>query len=847
MTVYTFQGYSISEYTGAAPAIGATFHIRSDFDAATDAITFSINDDDTTLAGSRWSSYDSTLQTGTVSTASGAQIYSGTLRVGWRATFILPDGSTVHVWDVWTGATDGYPIGLISDGELPPGVTFQIGAYDEATTVGTWPTYTTIHTPTADPDLDNTITGGSLNDSLYGGAGNDTVMGGAGNDTVVLGDGNDVFGSYLSETGNDLVYGGAGNDQLIGGPGADTLYGEDGNDTIAGGSGNDCLFGGAGMDQFVITNGHDHDTIDGGTEHDSIWFSNYGGTTYSVTVTYSGTGAGSYSLSSGTDSGIFTSIEGIGGTSFNDTLDATADGGGVYLGGGAGNDVIFGGSGADTLDGGSGADRITAGAGNDLIIGGGGADSLYGGTGDDTFRVYDTDGPGTLILGNSGTDTVEFFATTGTGAHVVYSGAGAFSWWSTSGAPVQLGTATGVDAITGTQYGDWIDAAGQDNTAVSSYATGAGNDSVFGGSAAETMWLGDGNDIAYGNAGTDAIHGEAGDDTLSGGLGADTLDGGAGNDLLIGGADNDSLTTGLGADTLELADGSGHDTVSDFDMTGADTGHATDQLDVSHLTDALGDPVNWSDVTVTDTVGDGTGNAILLFPNGESLTLLGVSVSQVSGKFALHSIGIPCFLAGTRIETVAGPVPVERLRAGDRVITRDGGPSAIIWIGQRHVGAKRLAADPATRPVEIRAGALGNSRPLRVSGQHGVMVLTEAGERLVRARHLLLSGWGGVRQVEGVAGARYFHVLLARHALIGAEGLWAESFWPGPIGGTSFGAAALRDLLTACPALAPAVLGSARVESVYTPRARPMLRRREVTAAACARWAAATRALCCAQ
>ncbi|SOC08656.1 Hint domain-containing protein [Rhodobacter maris] len=948
MTVYTFQGYSISEYTGASPAIGSTFHIRSDFDAATDAITFTITDDDSTLAGSRWGTYDTTQQTGTVTDASGTQLYSGTLRVGWRATFVLPDGSTVHVWDVWTGATDGYPIGLISDGELPPGVTFQIGAYDEATTAATWPSYSTIHTPTADPDLDNTVTGGTLSDSLYGGAGDDTVLGGAGNDTVRLGDGNDVFGDYASETGNDLVYGGAGDDLLIGGPGNDTLYGDEGNDTLSGGTGSDCLFGGAGADEFIVTNGHDHETIDGGTEHDSIWFSDYSGATYTVSVTYSGTGTGSYSFSSGTDSGIFTSIEGIGGTSYNDTLNAAADAGGVYLGGGAGNDVIIGGSGADTLEGGTGNDSITGGAGNDLISGGKGANTLAGGLGDDTFRVYDSNGAGTVIQGDGGTDTIEFYVDSGatTGTFVVYSGAGALSYWVWPAPFTLQGTATGIEGIVGTQYADWIDAATYDNTTTSTYATGAGNDSVYGGSAAETVWLGEGNDIAYGNGGNDAIYGEAGDDTLSGGSGADTLDGGAGNDLfevwagngsatitggtgtdtlkflgdagtgvtltstapdtfsysygtasgivsgveaisgtsygdtidasaaggaitLAGGAGNDVLTggagadrldggtgndlltggagddlfvSGTGADTLGLADGSGQDTVSDFDLTGADSGHASDQLDVSDLTNKLGDPVNWSDVTVSDTAGDGTGDAILLFPNGESLTLTGISPAQVSGKFALHAIGIPCFLSGTLIATPAGPVPIERLRAGDRVTTRDGAPETILWVGQRHVGAARLRADPASRPIEIRIGALGNTRPLRVSGQHGVLLRTEAGERLARARHLLLSGWDGVRQIEDGRGARYYHLLLARHALVGAEGLWAESFWPGPIGCTSFGAGALRDLLAACPALAPALLGGARVESVYAPRVRPMLRRRDVMAENCARWAAATRA-----
>ena len=84
------------------------------------------------------------------------------------------------------------------------------------------------------------------------------------------------------------------------------------------------------------------------------------------------------------------------------------------------------------------------------------------------------------------------------------------------------------------------------------------------------------------------------------------------------------------------------DTVTGFEAP-TDNGDGTytgrDQLDVSGLTSDGGTTVvNTSDVTVTD---DGSGNAILSFPGGEQITLIGVSPSEVDSADELEAMGIP--------------------------------------------------------------------------------------------------------------------------------------------------------------------------------------------------------------
>ncbi|MEM7311740.1 MAG: Ig-like domain-containing protein [Planctomycetota bacterium] len=87
----------------------------------------------------------------------------------------------------------------------------------------------------------------------------------------------------------------------------------------------------------------------------------------------------------------------------------------------------------------------------------------------------------------------------------------------------------------------------------------AGDDQVFGGSAADTINGGDGNDLLSGGGGVDTINGGLGDDVVIAGEGNDNVNGGEGNDTLIGENGDDSLNGDEGNDMLLGA--AGNDTV----------------------------------------------------------------------------------------------------------------------------------------------------------------------------------------------------------------------------------------------------------------------------------------------
>ncbi len=159
-----------------------------------------------------------------------------------------------------------------------------------------------------------------------------------------------------------------------------------------------------------------------------------------------------------------------------------------------------------------------------------------------------------------------------------------------------------------------------------------------------------------------------------------------------------------------------------------------------------------------------------------------------------------CFTRGALILTVNGEVPVERLRVGDKVLTRDHGAQPIRWVGnQTAPGVGKTA------PVRMQAGAMGNRRALTVSPMHRMLLtgwqadlLFGVPEILVPARELVNGDTICRVQVKTVD---YFHIMLDRHEVIYAEGCPSESFAPTAEAMGLFGGSVRAELLVLFPHL----------------------------------------------
>lgn len=148
------------------------------------------------------------------------------------------------------------------------------------------------------------------------------------------------------------------------------------------------------------------------------------------------------------------------------------------------------------------------------------------------------------------------------------------------------------------------------NEGVDKIGGDGGNDFVFGGA---------GNDFVYGGTGNDKVYGGADNDYLSGGAGADQLFGGAGSDRMLG---------GTGIDSFVFENGTGRDSIADFDRVSREKLIFDDQL--------------WGNAALTKTqvvaqhASVIAGSVVFNFGDGDVVTLTGIRT--LSGLSALIEI-----------------------------------------------------------------------------------------------------------------------------------------------------------------------------------------------------------------
>lgn len=251
------------------------------------------------------------------------------------------------------------------------------------------------------------------------------------------------------------------------------------------------------------------------------------------------------------------------------------------------NQVIFV-DGNNTYDGstvaGAGGDTVVAGTGFDTINTGGGATTVNSGTGDATIYLNDTvdgafndkvwiddghalvvaNGTGDVVVAttegqtiNGGSQTSSDFLTvvllpnsdgTASGNDLINAGAayttitddssdntinggsGALTFIGGANITASINTGNGYSVIFGNN-GDNLTLTNQAGaTGATTFVAGAGNETLFGGSATTSILAFGGQDSA---TGADSIVTGAGNDTLSAGLGNETLDGGTGNNIFL--------------------------------------------------------------------------------------------------------------------------------------------------------------------------------------------------------------------------------------------------------------------------------------------------------------------------
>ncbi|MCF6317002.1 MAG: Hint domain-containing protein [Marinosulfonomonas sp.] len=224
-------------------------------------------------------------------------------------------------------------------------------------------------------------------------------------------------------------------------------------------------------------------------------------------------------------------------------------------------------------------------------------------------------------------------------------------------------------------------------------------------------------------------------------------------------------------------------TLNDVDNDGFIRADGSDQVNGSNVTNVwVNDTVTIDGTTHTGTTFYTADGSRYFTPDDGSVLLPGTATSVTfvtsSTQFPVSDLGPPCFTAGTMIETPDGEVRVEDLEIGDLVTTKDHGPQPIRWIGSRKVAGRGEFA-----PILFKAGAIGNTRDLRVSPQHR-MLLQDWRAELFFGEDEVLCVANKLRNDSTILKApcdevEYIHLMFDAHEVIYAEGAPSESLLVG--------------------------------------------------------------------
>jgi hypothetical protein len=155
-------------------------------------------------------------------------------------------------------------------------------------------------------------------------------------------------------------------------------------------------------------------------------------------------------------------------------------------------------------------------------------------------------------------------------------------------------------------------------------------------------------------------------------------------------------------------------------------------------------------------------------PGYASNTLTSLDLTVLS----LLGFDVNCFAAGTRILTCQGDIPVEKLQIGDELVLHGGGAAPIRWIGHRAIELARHPHPESVNPIRIKASALMDGVPRRdliLSPDHALYL----DGALIPAKALIN---GTTIRQEARDKIHYYHIELANHSIIYAEGTPSESY-----------------------------------------------------------------------
>jgi len=392
---------------------------------------------------------------------------------------------------------------------------------------------------------------------------------------------------------------------------------------------------------------------------------------------------------------------------------------------------------------------------------------------------------GELVVGSTGvtiTDgiTLENAAGTGPGyASVGYGGLDIVGTTTLNSATIELGgdlSSVADDAAAVLTFGSGLNLLVDGGGAITLVDGGAFGDGIVNDGSITVSAADDGEFDVFGNSftnnGSVAVYGN--DDML--GIDSANVSNSGSLTLADGGCVTmDSAT--IGADSGTINFGSTADYENQLNIGNTMPGDTIDGfgpgdfIDMAIAYDPAGTPVLGAN-NVLQFTDDGQ-TYDLKFDPTQSFTGEEFVLRDLWGDTLLTMNSTACYCRGTMILTDRGEIPVEELRIGDPVVTISGEAKPICWIGCRSYRGRFAANNREVLPVRFKAGSLADDVPRRelsVSPLHAMFI-----DGVLIPAQVLVNG-SSITQADAIELVEYFHIELAQHDVILAEGAASETF-----------------------------------------------------------------------
>ena len=172
-----------------------------------------------------------------------------------------------------------------------------------------------------------------------------------------------------------------------------------------------------------------------------------------------------------------------------------------------------------------------------------------------------------------------------------------------------------------------------------------------------------------------------------------------------------------------------------------------------------------------------------LLPNGDI-----AENRHIAPALPLFEAAFSAFTRGSLVDTETGPISVEDLLPGDRVMTQDGNAESVLWIGKTTLVPGRPGPNGRNHKLtRIMADSFGMQKPLGcvIAGPSARLLRTPGHLRaLTGAKPMLVpvqEFQDGMNIIETAppTPVELFHLSLKRHAIISVGGLQFETYHPG--------------------------------------------------------------------